>query len=308
MRPFVGSETTMLAVVGFQPGEVSFQPIGRGRDARIVKVVKHVREGVLEHAPGTLYVAEDPSGLLPGAYAGTVLFLPGRDQIEKSVSLYRCGDPGDAEEDPPQLACVDGLGGAPAPCQPLPLDMDKAALDDHIRPEHPEYPDHLRVTVHSEAKWVQAFVHHRFEERTQLRTGVLANTELSPHQAVSLCVHQDDDAVRAVKKCPVEEKMPGNLKIQGRLWGRIDEVAFDQAPHLPLAVPALQSQLAYRISLHYPPAEPCHLPQAAGSGIAPVERAPASAAEPPLPAVRIAAVPMGAAPTLRAAFLGDMTP
>ena len=140
MRPFVGSETTMLAVVGFQPGEVSFQPIGRGRDARIVKVVKHVREGVLEHAPGTLYVADDPSGLLPGAYAGTVLFLPGRDQIEKSVSLYRCGDPGDAEEDPPQLACVDGLGGAPAPCQPLPLDMDKAALDDHIRPEHPVVP------------------------------------------------------------------------------------------------------------------------------------------------------------------------
>ncbi len=44
IRSLLGAETTVLAVVGFQTGEVSFQPVGSGRDVRVVEVVEHVGE------------------------------------------------------------------------------------------------------------------------------------------------------------------------------------------------------------------------------------------------------------------------
>ena len=43
IRSFPRAETTVLAVVGFQTGEVSFQPVGSYRDMRVVKAVEQVR-------------------------------------------------------------------------------------------------------------------------------------------------------------------------------------------------------------------------------------------------------------------------
>ena len=181
----------------------------------------------------------------PGAHLCAVPVLPGRDKVEKCVPLRRGGDPGDAEEDSPQLAGMGRLRGVSAPDQPLPLNMDQAALEDRIRPERSDNPDHLRVAVHGEAAGTQALVHHRLEERTQLRSGVLADVELSPHQPVGLPVHQDDDAAGAVQECPVEEEIPDGLRLQGRRWGRIGEEAVGQAAQFPLTVPTLEGQLAY---------------------------------------------------------------
>ena len=84
--------------------------------------------------------------------------------------------------------------------------------------------------------------------------------------------------------------------------------AVDQAAQLPLAVPALEGQLAYRIPLHYPAAEPRHLLCATGCRIAPDERVPAGLAKPPLATVGIAAVSHGHNSALRAVFFGAMTP
>ncbi len=270
--------------------------------------MEHVWQSPQEHAAGALDVAEDPPDLLPGTYLGAVLVLPGSDEVEKCFPVRQSCDFGDLEEDIPQLTGMQRLWGDPAPAQALPLDMNQATLDDRIRPERPENLDYLSVAVHGEAAGMQALVHHRLEERTQLRSGVLADVELSPHQRVSLPVHQDDDAVRAVQECPVEEKISGGLRLQGRRWRRIGKEAVDQAAQLPPAVPALKGQLAYRIPLHYPSSEPLHLSHASRRGVAPTERMSASAAETPLSTIRIAAIPQGHIPTLRTVFFGVMTP
>ncbi len=247
-------------------------------------------------------------GLFAGCYLGAVPDFPGLDEVEKCVSICRSSNPGDLEEDLPQLAGVGGLRGASAPGQTLPLDMDQAALDDCIRPECSEDPDDLRVAIYGETARAQAFAHHRLEERAQLWLGVLTDVELSPHQPVSLPVHQDDDAVGAVKESPVKEKMPGGVRLHEWRGRRLGEEALDQAIQLPLAVPALLSQLACRVPLHYPSAEPLHLPHPPGHRIAPAEGATAGGAEPPLPTVRVPAETLGDATTSRTPFLGDMTP
>ena len=41
-RPPVGAEAAMLALVGFQSGEVSLQTVCSGRDMRVVKAVEQV--------------------------------------------------------------------------------------------------------------------------------------------------------------------------------------------------------------------------------------------------------------------------
>ena len=308
IRPPARAEPAVLTVVGFQSGEVSLQTVCSGRDVRVVEVVEHVGQRAQKHAAGTLDVAEDPTGLLPSRYLGAVQIFPGGDEVEKCFPVCRSSNPCDPEEYLPQLSGVSGLRGVSAPAQPLSLDMYQATLDDRIRPQHPQNLDHLLVAIHSETTWAQAFADHGFEECAELRSGVLADAELSPHQLVSLSVHQDDDAVGAVQEGPVEKEMPGGLRLQGCRWGRIGEEAVGQAVQLLSAVPALLNELAHRISLHHPSAKPLHLLHATGRGIAPAERTLAGAAEPPLTTVRVVAVPQGHDPAPRTVFFGDITP
>ena len=46
IRSLSGAESAVLSVVGFQAGEVPFQPVGSGRDVGIVEVVEHVGQSV----------------------------------------------------------------------------------------------------------------------------------------------------------------------------------------------------------------------------------------------------------------------
>ena len=154
---------------------------------------------------GALDVAEDPAGFFSCCYICTVPIFPVSYELEKCFPICRRGDPGDLEEDIPQLPGIERLRKVSALAQPLSLNMDQAALDDRIGPERPENPDCLPVAVHSEATRAQAFVDHRLEEGPQLWFGVLADVELPPHHPVRLPVHQNDDAVRAVQESPVEE-------------------------------------------------------------------------------------------------------
>ena len=48
----------------------------------------------------------------------------------------------------------------------------------------------------------------------------------------------------AAQECPVEEEIPDGLRVQDRCGRRIGEKAVGQAAQLPLAVPALEGQLA----------------------------------------------------------------
>ena len=114
--------------------------------------------------------------------------------------------------------------------------------------------------------------------------------------------------MRTVQECPIEEEIPDGLRLQGRRWGCTGEEPVGQAVQLLLIVPALEGQLAYRVPLDYPLAEPLHFPHATNRGIAPTERVSAGAAKPPLATVRIAAVPLGHAPALRTVFFGVMKP
>ena len=83
IRSFVGTETAMLAVVGFQALEVSFQPVGSGRDLRVVEVVEHVGQSSQEHAASTLYIAEDPTRFFACCYLCTVTGFPRCCAVEK---------------------------------------------------------------------------------------------------------------------------------------------------------------------------------------------------------------------------------
>ena len=107
-------------------------------------------------------------GLFACCYLGAVLSFPCGDEAEKRIPIRGSFYPGDPEEYLSQLACVKRLRRVPAPGQTLSLDMDQAALDDRIRPEHFEDPDHLSVSIYGETARMQPFIPHRFEERAQL--------------------------------------------------------------------------------------------------------------------------------------------
>ena len=245
VRQIVGSETAVLPVVGFQTGEVALQSVGGRRDALVVEVVEHVGQRMHEHAAGALDIAEHPSGLLPGGDLGAVSVLPFGDEFEKAIPPGRGGDPVYAEKELPQLAGGRSLRIDPAPGQPLSLDVDQAALQDRIRPEHAENPDHVWVAVHSEAPGMQTAVHQRLEKSPQLWFGVLGDAVLSAQEPVGLPLHQDDDAVRAVQEGSIEEEIPGGVSLQDRCRRRLGEEIPDQTVQLPWAVPTLEGQLAH---------------------------------------------------------------
>ena len=46
IRSPVGAEAAVLAVVGFQSGEISLQTVCSGRNMPVVKVMEHVRQSV----------------------------------------------------------------------------------------------------------------------------------------------------------------------------------------------------------------------------------------------------------------------
>ncbi len=185
--------------------------------------------------------------------------------------------------------------------------MDQATLDDRIWPEYFEDPDHLSVSIYGETAWLQAFAYHRLEERAQLRCGVFSDIKLSSYQRVSLTVHQDNDAVRAVKECSVKKKVLSRLRLQSRCGGRICEEAVDQAVQPGATVSALEGELAHRVPLNYPPSEPFHLLRAPHRGVAPTERVSTTAAKPPLTTADVMAISLGHTPATRAVFFGDIT-
>ena len=73
----------MLAVVGFQAGEVPLQPVGCSRDFRVVEVVEHIGQSVQKHAACAFYIAEDSAGFFAGCHFNAVPGFPCGDVVEK---------------------------------------------------------------------------------------------------------------------------------------------------------------------------------------------------------------------------------
>jgi len=96
--------------------------------------MEHIRQCSKEHAPGSFDVAEDITCLGSVANLGAISILPFLDEPEKLVFVFPGADTGHLEEDIPELSSVGSLGETAAPDQPLPLDVDQAALHGDTRP------------------------------------------------------------------------------------------------------------------------------------------------------------------------------
>ena len=296
------AQASVLAVAGFEPGEVAFKTVGRSRDEMIIEVVEHIRQCPHQHTPGPLDVAEDIPDLGPIVYLGTVLLLPVCDELEELVPVCFSANPGHLEEDISELSSVGSLGDIAAPDQPLALDMDQTALHGHTRPKAPEYVCQVGVAINSEAAGAQAPLYQRFQEYPELSPRTLGDSVFAGDECMCLRIHQRDKATGTVDKRPVQDQVLGLPQRQDGLRRYLRQIVVDHTVELSRAVPALTGQLSDRVAFDDPTPEPLLFIGVPGLGIAPTERAPTPEAVPPLPAVGVMAVSPGNTGTSRAVF------
>jgi hypothetical protein len=117
--------------------------------------VEHIRQSPQEHAASTLNITEYPASLRLVVQPITVLPFPVHNVFNKCVTALLGSDRGYSKKDSPQFPGVAGLGTGPTPGQPLPLNVDKASLDNCFRPEVAQRNDDLGITVNRKAFRVQ---------------------------------------------------------------------------------------------------------------------------------------------------------
>lgn len=131
--------------------------------------MEHIGQSSQEHASGSFDVAEDLAPFGPVMYPIAIPGFPVVDEFEEPVSVPLGANPSYLEKDLSQLSSISGLRVAPAPGQPLTLDMYQTALDCHIGPELPEDPCHVGVTIHRKAARAQSVPYQTLKELQELR-------------------------------------------------------------------------------------------------------------------------------------------
>jgi hypothetical protein len=264
--------------------------------------MEHFRQGSQQHTSGSFDVAEYSASLRPVSYRGAIYAFPVGDSVKKYVPVVFGTNPGHLKKDQSEPSSIGGLGGSAAPGQSLPLYMHQAPLHRDVGPEFPENLHHVGVAIDCEAMWAQSVSYQRLEKLQELRFRTLGDTILTGHKGASLCVHQSEEATRAMKVSPVQDKVLALVKgEQGSRW-RPFQTAIDHTIKLARAVPALAGQLPGRVTLHHPPPEPFLLSRAPGGVIAPAKGALATRAKPALPAISIMAISLKDARATRAVF------
>lgn len=265
--------------------------------------MEHIGQSSQEHAPGPFDIAEYLAPLRPVAYLGAVPAFPVVDEPKEIVSVSLGANLGYLEEDLSQLSGIRGLGVAPAPGQPLTLDMYETALDRHIGPELPEDLHHTGVAINGKATRTQSIPCQTLKERQELRLRSLRDPVFTSEEGMSPGLHQGNKTAGTMKEGPVEDEALASQGTHCRRRGRLPKIVTNHAVKLPGAVPALAGQLPDRVTFDDPAPEPFLLSRVFRSVVAPTERVSATATEPALSATNIDTIPLDpVTPTVGAAF------
>jgi len=134
--------------------------------------------------------------------------------------------------------------------------MNKASLNQNIRPKSSYGLDHLWVAIYGETVRLQTSCYQRSKELNQLILRILGNAVLTGRYRMSLGIHQGNKAAGTIQERSVQNEVMALLQIQGRAWRRLLQLAVDHAIELPLAIAALICQLPGRITLNNPELKP----------------------------------------------------
>ena len=227
------------------------------------------------------------------AYLGSVLKFPFPDEFEELIPIFRGMDLGHFEKNLPELPSIGSLRDVTAPDQSLSLDVDKATLHSHTRPEALENVGQVRVAVNGEAAGAQTPLFQTFQECPELRPRAFGDSILAGDQCMRPRIHQRHKATRAMNKCSVQDEVLVLLQARDGLWRRLLKVMIDHMVKLSRTVPALTSQLPDRVTFDNPAPEPLLFVGFSDFGITPTKRALTPGAIPSLPAVGVMAVSPG---------------
>jgi len=180
--------------------------------------MEHIRQGSQEHASGPFYVAEDVARFGPITYLGAVLKFPFPDELEELIPIFLGMDLGHLEKNLPELPSIGGLRDIAAPDQSLSLDMDKATLHSHTRPEALGHVGQVRVAVNDEAEGAQTPLFQTFQECPELRPRALGDSVLAGDECMRPRIHQRHKATRAMNKRSVQDEVLVLLQARDGLW------------------------------------------------------------------------------------------
>jgi hypothetical protein len=279
--PFFFFQPSVLTIVTFKSGKITFQTISRNRDKGIIEIMKHIRQGSKKHTPGSFDIAEYITGFAPGLYLGTILDLPVSDNFKKPVSISRGFNMGNLKEDFSEPSGVCSFRRCTAPGQALPLYMDQASLYYHIRPKFADYFDHLGVAIHSKATRVQANCYQLLEECRQLKVRTLGNTILTSYNRMCFSIHQSNKTAWTMNKSTIHDEVFISSKFRCRKRF-LFYMVINNLVKLTYAMSTLVCQLPDRITFNHPTSKPFTFFYTSGSLIIPAIRTFTRLAEPAL--------------------------
>jgi len=296
------TQSTVLTIMAFKPGKITFQSIGCSWDLRFIKVMEHIWQSSQKHASSAFDIAEDVTGLRPTANLGTILSFPLTEVLKKLVPIFLAIDSGDLKKDFSKLLGICGFGRGPAPTQPLPLDVDEASLDWHARPQFPEGLYYVGVAINGKTARMQSGPYKTVKEGRKLGFRVLRDRILTGHNFAVVGIPQGKKGARAVKESPVHDAVLALTQAKRGLRMCLFQIVINHTIEFCRAMPALAGQLSDRITFNNPAFEPLPFSGVPCRGIAPAKRAEARFAEPPLLAVCIMAISLNNARAVRTVF------
>lgn len=291
----------MLAVMVFEPREVSFETVGGRRDSGVFEVMKHMWQGFEQHTSGTYEVADYPATFGDLRQLESVAVLPCLDRSDKTISLGRSADRCCFEKNLPQMSCVWTRRVPTTPHQALALYVYQTALDDDRRPNSLEHSDSLWVAVDSAADWVQAVELKRLEEKIEFRPRIFVNAVLAVDYSARSSIHEGDEAAVLIQEGAVEDQVAGKERL-GKCWRPVEPVMYDTL-QLRRAETTEIPDLAHAEPFCQPSLEPYPLIVKALVDPSPVKRPAAVETPPPLATIDVMAVAFDSvAPTSRTMF------
>jgi hypothetical protein len=262
--------------------------------------MKHIGQSSEEHASGTFNIAKDLTGLTPATYLGAIFVFPFPKGLQKSVSFSLAHDASHVEKDFSQLARIGSIGSGPAPGQPLTLNMDETSLYHDIRPKLAQNVYDFRVAINCKAPGAQSVSDEVIQKYRKLGLRTLRDRIAAGHNSVIVGIHQGNETTRAVKKGPVQDKVPGLAQNSQRR--KLFKIIVNHTIKFCRAMPALTGQLPDRVAFNNPASEPLPFFRESGCGIAPTERASARTTVPALFTMRIMPVLLKVTGTLGTVF------
>jgi hypothetical protein len=244
----------VLAILMFEPAEISLEGIRGSGNIRVVQVVEHIGECLQEHPAGSLQVAEDPTTLFGGSDAGAETGFPVLDLGDELVPLSDGLDGHHLAEKNLEMFGFGLLGMTATPAKPLSLNMNQTSLDDDVGPDELEYPDDRRIAVHRGTAGSKVPPGQRLAERQEIAWpfGDIANTM---EQGEVLGAHNGKESFVPFEGGAIEDQIGVAWKI-ALVDRRMGQPIVDDPVKGWWAVPTLFDQLSNHIAFDQPTLEP----------------------------------------------------